>query len=137
MEEKKHSKNERSRIRTLRLMSIYALLMLLMVIFALSLPKRSEVPAPQTDEQSVLAETEYVYVKIEQETQETEFDTEEQIYTVREHMDKIGIFTADGTLYTVIDVYVKTLPEADRRLLEEGIEIVGKKQLGQLIEDYS
>ena len=52
-------------------------------------------------------------------------------------MGRIGIFSSDGTLIEMIDVYVKTLPIADRSLLEEGFEVVGKQRLYSIIEDYS
>ena len=51
-------------------------------------------------------------------------------------MDKIGVFSEDGSLVMVIDVYVKTLPEADKRLLGEGFEVVGRSALNAVVEDY-
>ena len=51
--------------------------------------------------------------------------------------DGFGIFKKDGTLLYVLDTYIKTLPEADRVLLGEGIPIETKSQLYSLIEDYT
>ena len=62
---------------------------------------------------------------------------EETGWVVKEHEGKIGIFEKDGTLFQVIPTYVKTLPEADQRLLGEGFEIETKAQLNAIWEDYS
>jgi hypothetical protein len=81
--------------------------------------------------------TEYVYVDRPTEDSTQTYETiTEQTYVVREYMQRIGIFLTDGTLVKVIEVNTKTLPEADRRLLEEGFQIVGKQQLYSIIEDY-
>ena len=82
-------------------------------------------------------QTEYVYVvKDEIKDTETETTEKEKIYLVREHMNKIGIFDESGTLIKVLEVYIKTLPEADKRMLDEGFEVIGEKQLNAIIEDY-
>ena len=95
--------------------------------------------SPQTE--VIIKETvkkEYVYSEPDNEDISVEvFADEQPIYTVKEYMGKIGIFLADGSLYDVIEVYVKTLPTADRRLLEEGFEVVGNTRLYSIIEDYS
>jgi hypothetical protein len=52
-------------------------------------------------------------------------------------MDMIGIFRPDGTLVETVETYIKTLPEADKRLLKEGFEIHGRRALNSIIEDYS
>ena len=62
---------------------------------------------------------------------------EERVWLIREYEERIGIFDENGALLDVIDVYVKTLPIADRSLLEEGFEVVGKQRLYSIIEDYS
>ena len=57
-------------------------------------------------------------------------------YLVREHKGIIGVFTADGhPLYTV-EVYVKTLPETDKRLLADGIFANSKAELLEILGDY-
>ena len=61
----------------------------------------------------------------------------EMRFIVREYKGKIGIFLDNGELYQIIDVYVKTLPKADRDLLEEGIEIKSTDELRDIIEDYT
>ena len=58
-------------------------------------------------------------------------------WIVKEYEGKIGIFQADGTLIYTIDTYVKTLPEADRRLLGEGLTVQTRSELNAIIEDYS
>lgn len=128
------------KIKLLRIMSVYAVAMLLILIAAILLVK----PKIQTAEISASSEqdteTKYIYVRAEEDggTQsDTSVTDREEIYTVRGYMGKIGIFSNDGTLVRIIEVYTKTLPEADQRLLEEGIQIFGKKQLNAIIEDYT
>ena len=85
----------------------------------------------------------YVYLPQEDSTPESEAESDseaekkEEEYLVREYRGQIGVFSADGTLLEILDTYVKTLPEADRALLGEGISIKTKEELNSLIEDYS
>ncbi len=126
--------------KLLRLMSAYALVMLLVVVTAIATNKseQSQSQSTDTNPSAQPAQTEYVYVKIEDSTADSTAENElQEKYIVREHMGKIGIFIEDGSLIETIDTYVKTLPEADRRLLGEGIEIIGKQQLSEIIQDYS
>ena len=71
---------------------------------------------------------------------ETQIVTEEidnqQEYIIKLYNGRIGVFTSDGTLLQVIDVYTKTLPKADQDLLEKGFNIKSK-DLNRLIEDYT
>ncbi len=129
------------KLRILRLMSIYSLIMLALVLYALSLFKSNSPYERQAQESNdIIVQTEYVYIKVEEsniaESETTAMSEGIMKYTVKEYMEKIGVFSEDGTLVRSIDVYVKTLPEADRRLLREGIEIMGKQALDELIQDY-
>ena len=89
------------------------------------------------------AETEEIYVYLPQDSEtdpkEPEIIEKEESeeYLVKEYRGQIGIFSTDGTLLEVLDTYVKTLPEADRALLGEGISVKTKAELNSLIEDYS
>ena len=80
-----------------------------------------------------------IYVYLEKDTLDTDEESLPPLlgYYAREYRDKIGIFYVDGTLYQVLDTYVKTLPEADRSLLREGIYLEDEKALRGLIEDYT
>ncbi|MBE6535902.1 MAG: hypothetical protein E7677_04695 [Ruminococcaceae bacterium] len=120
----------------LKITAIYAILMIAILVISLWFVFNSRDINEVIIEESSM-QTEYVYVvKDEIKEPETETADKEKIYIVREHMDKIGIFDESGTLIKVLEVYVKTLPEADKRMLEEGFEVVGKKQLNAIIEDY-
>ncbi|MBO5938573.1 MAG: hypothetical protein J6Q82_03635 [Clostridia bacterium] len=83
----------------------------------------------------------YVYLPQEDSSSETESESKEeerlQEYLVKEYRGQIGVFSMDGTLLEILDTYVKTLPEADRALLGEGISVKTKAELNALIEDYS
>lgn len=82
------------------------------------------------------AETEVVYVYKDQSI-ESNSTTSEEGWVVREYEEQIAIFRPNGTLVRVLDTYTKTLPEADRRLLREGIAIQTEAELYSLIEDYT
>ena len=124
----------------LTLTSVYAIIMLFILICSVSILtasiKRNTLSTP--------SDTEYIYVYVTQESEEAlsehiikETDIEDIGWTVKEYCGQIGIFSADGTLLYVLDTYVKTLPEADRRLLGEGIKIESKADLLSIIEDYT
>lgn len=122
----------------LRVSCLYSFALLALVVLSVSIIKKDTT----TEIKTLIKEnvkTEYVYVSDNTDTGVTDIYTEytEEVYTVREYMGKIGIFLSDGTLVQTIEIYTKTLPIADRRLLEEGFEVVGKQRLYSIIEDYS
>lgn len=58
-------------------------------------------------------------------------------YIMREYGGHIAVFNEDGSLHSVYDeVNVDLLPEYDRRLLKNGIQITGEKELRERVEDY-
>ena len=60
------------------------------------------------------------------------------VYTLREYRGKIGIFEeGKSTPLQVLDVYVFTLPEADRASLRTGIRVISDDALRSLIEDFT
>ena len=120
----------------LKITAIYAIAMLLILVISLIIVFKTH-NTTEVINQEKLIQTEYIYVVKDEPTDaETETVDTEKIYTVRAHMGKIGIFDQNGTLIKVLEVYVKTLPEADKRMLEEGFEVIGTKQLNAIIEDY-
>jgi hypothetical protein len=121
-------------------MSIYSVITLSILIIVISISRKdNKVVLSQTETEDSVVSTEYIYVKNDLTTNSTSaaIESADEEYTVRAYMQKIGIFSKDGTLLRVLEVYIKTLPEADRRLLEEGIAVIGKKQLNSIIEDYT
>ncbi|MBE6804466.1 MAG: hypothetical protein E7528_06175 [Ruminococcaceae bacterium] len=59
-------------------------------------------------------------------------------YTLSEYKGKIAVFRNQETVPTdIYDVYVSTLPQHDRTLLEKGIRIETPEELQRLIEDYT
>ena len=120
----------------LKITAIYAVIMLAILVISLWIIFNSFDRTEIINEEKLI-ETEYVYVvKDEPQDTETEAHNAEKVYTVCEHMEKIGIFDENGTLIMVLEVYVKTLPEADKRILQEGFQVIGTKQLNAIIEDY-
>lgn len=59
------------------------------------------------------------------------------IYSVRENNGKIAVFDADGMLIKTIDTPVVSLPQSDRDMLKDGIDIFTYEELLDVIEDYS
>ncbi len=56
-------------------------------------------------------------------------------YILKEYNGKIGIFENEALIYT-LDTYIFTLPEKDKKLLKDGIEVSTKEELYELIEEY-
>jgi hypothetical protein len=60
-----------------------------------------------------------------------------EAWIVKAHGEQIGVFTLNGKLECVLDVYLITLPQADQALLREGIYVSGSDRLTALVEDYT
>ena len=59
-------------------------------------------------------------------------------YTMSEYKGKIAVFRNNESVpLDIFDVYVATLPQHDRVLLERGIQIETPEELQKLIEDYT
>ena len=126
-------------INFLRIMCIYAVVAFLILVITVTFPKKQTTTNNDTQETYTEILTEYVYVKndVQSDSETLADEKTDDIFIIREYMEKIGIFRTDGTLVDVIETYVKTLPEADIRLLREGFEVVGQRALNSIIEDYS
>lgn len=58
-------------------------------------------------------------------------------YLLKEYNEKIGVFRYNNeTPQRTLDVYVESLPKADRIQLETGIPANSESELQQLIEDF-
>ena len=124
--------------KLLRISCLFSFFFLLFLILSIILINNNTQPTTNVLQQQP-DQIQYVYIPDNDQSQTTEvyYEDNEPIFIVCEYMGKIGIFSKDGALIHVIEVYVKTLPIADRRLLEEGFEVVGKQRLYSIIEDYS
>ena len=77
------------------------------------------------------------YFGIDENSSYVEAFNEYEIYTVKEYCGKIGIFVqGKDAPSAVLDVYVFTLPEADRKMLNEGFD-VSEAEIYSVIEDYT
>ena len=56
-------------------------------------------------------------------------------YILKEYNGKIGIFENEALIYT-LDTYIFTLPQNDKKLLDDGIEVSTKEELYDLLEEY-
>ena len=126
----------------LALAAFYSIAMIFILIFTVMVMSKKQ--AETSSVTKYIIETEYVYItedipetsindSVATEVAESVFET----LIIKEYGERIGIFNLDGELVYHLDVYTKTLPEADRRLLEEGFEIVDENQLAAIIQDYS
>ena len=62
----------------------------------------------------------------------------ETIFLLGESGGKLAVFSPDRqTVYEIFDVYINTLPDYDKNLLLDGIQIKTPEQLYSLLEDYS
>ena len=62
----------------------------------------------------------------------------EDYYTLSEYKGKIAVFkNQESVPIDIYDVYITTLPQNDRTLLEKGIHIETPEELQRLIEDYT
>lgn len=122
----------------LTLIGTYSTVLLLAAIIGVTILSNRLTKPPQVITETVV-ETDYVYVYMgtSPTTEQTDATEEAHVWIVREYEERIGVFSENGELVRVIDVYTKTLPEADRRLLREGIRVTSEKQLYSIIEDYS
>ena len=113
----------------------YSLLMLLIMACTVFLmAKRITRIVPK----ETITETEkYIYVYQEPISNESEPLPEEVSWIVKEHEKRIGVFSQEGVLLEVVEVYTNTLPQTDQKLLREGIVVSTKADLYALIEDYS
>ena len=82
------------------------------------------------------SDTEVLYVYVTDEIKESETESFAE-WKVAEYNGRIGIFSSDGTLLQMLETYVKTLPEADRTALREGILISSEEELYSVIEAYT
>ena len=123
--------------------AIYSILMACICIFSVNIIKGSTLSQniqPESTEQQNNVVTEIVYIPIYMESYyESQIATEsndQPEYIIKLYNNKIGVFTEDGSLIEVIDVYTKTLPKTDQDMLEKGFNIKSE-DLNKLIEDYT
>ena len=127
------------RKRTYLAIAALSTALLLLSILTLVILQNKPTTLVQTQTQTVsVTEQHTVLVYVDKESiSESEKSTEGFYSIAKRHGDKIGIFDRNQTLIQILDVQIKTLPKADRDLLEEGIELFSKKELNALIEDYT
>ena len=62
-------------------------------------------------------------------------EKETKKFILKEYNGKIGVYENESLIYT-LDTYVFTLPEADKQLLNKGIEASSLDELYKIIEGY-
>lgn len=62
----------------------------------------------------------------------------DEYYTISEYKGKIAVFRSGENIpIDIFDVYVSTLPQHDKTLIQQGIEIKTPEELQKIIEDYT
>ena len=119
-------------LMVLYVLSLFTILLISVCVLMNALQKERQ---ERKDEETM----EPIYVYLERDTFQTESHalSETSGYWAREYREQIGIFYPDGSLYQVLDTYVKTLPKSDQNLLKEGIYLEDERELLELIQDYS
>ncbi len=84
-------------------------------------PAETDTNAPAAAETEADTETNTEKTPVSTDTQVPDLTEPSGGYTVKAHEGIIGVFDAEGCLIESVNVSVITLPEADRRALEEGI----------------
>ena len=57
-------------------------------------------------------------------------------FYLRTNEGKIGVFSEDGYLIRMIDVNIKTLPQEEQEMLQQGITVNSWRELIERIQDY-
>ncbi len=128
-------KKERHGI-TLLLVGYSLAMLLIMVCTIFLMEKRLVKPTVEQPSNETVTEK-YIYVYKEPIEVETDTLPEDHAWIVKEHEKRIAIFSEEGALLQVLDIYTNTLPTTDQRLLREGITVKNRSDLYALIEDYS
>ena len=64
--------------------------------------------------------------------------TSKPLFIIRAYDGKLAIYkNGDASPFEVLDVYIFTLPEHDRKLLNAGIGVDSTDELRSIIEDYT
>ncbi len=63
-------------------------------------------------------------------------ETPTEMYIITTHNGRIGVFDATGTLVRTVNVFVFTLPEADRKALEVGIPAYSRAEADRIAGKY-
>ena len=65
-------------------------------------------------------------------------ESTEILFILGESGGKLAVLSPDRqTVYEIFNVYINTLPDYDKNLLQNGIEIKTTQQLYSLLEDYN
>ena len=119
------------------IVAAYSAIMLIIFSITVNIISRKDNVSVNYNEAGKVTEYVYVYVGGDNTQEVVIGSADDDVYIIRQYMERIVIFKEDGTLMEVLEVYVKTLPEADRALLGEGIWVETREALNSLIEDYS
>ena len=128
---------------TLMIMAAYSVLTLVILAVCVSSLVARIKDSRQTPSYETVIEYVYIHGTDARPTFDADVDTEESeqqqetVFTVRDHNGAIGVFSENGELLMILDVYTKALPKADRDLLEKGFEVIGTSRLNAIIEDYT
>ena len=83
-------------------------------------------------------ENQNLYLNNPENINHSDSDISETIFILGENNGKLAILSPDRqTVYEIFDVYINTLPDYDKILLQNGIKIKTPEELYSLLEDYN
>ncbi len=91
-------------------------------------------PIPETPETTPEAPPPTVETELNGGDGEVFFPT--ALYIIGEHKGRIGVFDATGTLLRTVNVFVMTLPRADREALAVGIAVYSPEEVEEVVGRY-
>ncbi len=128
-------------MKTKRLFALtlcFATLTVILLVALLLALRRPVSPLPQeTDTSAVETDTPQTAPPPSSDTEATQPPSPPYCRTLRAYGDKLAVFDEEGKIVQIIEVYMKTLPQADQLLLREGISVSSEQELLSLIEDYT
>ncbi len=65
-----------------------------------------------------------------------ESDTRQMLYTIGAYEGRIGIFDVTGQLIRTVNVFLFSLPEADREILTVGIPAYSQEEMAEIVGRY-
>ena len=132
--------NTPSKKNVLPLFTLILSLSFLGVMICVCFLFKSKLENASEHQTEVITVTEYIYINNENDNSVStgNNDIKDESFLVKEYLGQIGIFSLEsGEIRYVIERYIKTLPEADKRLLGEGFVVIGMSGIYSIIEDYT
>ena len=125
--------------RSMLIVTLYILVMLIVCVVAITNVNNNnpnEIKKMDTEDEEPIKEINYLPVYPEKEPSES-VEEAATVYHIQSYQGMLGVFSESGALLRIIDINIKSLPKADRDLLEKGFSVEGESALLSIFEDYT